>query len=246
MKKFYLNILLLVIFLIPNASANPIISAISTNQINIDTNFNGAEILLFGVKSERGEVVIVLRGPKKKYLVTKKEKLLGIWHNGKRMVFKDANSYYSIFSVSDDLDLKTTLLDDLELGPNNLKFETEEQDQKLQEAFKLQLITKLKKDRLYTVNQKNIEFFDDNLFEAILKFPKNISYGVYTAEIYLIKDNNLTAFQSIPIFVNQVGNEAKIRNFAYNDSFLYAIMAVLIAILAGFVANYIFSRFIHK
>jgi uncharacterized protein (TIGR02186 family) len=247
MKKIYLTLLLSIIFFAFEANSNPIISAISTNQINIDTNFNGAEILLFGAKTERGEVIIALRGPKKKYMVTKKQKLLGMWFNGKRMIFEDAYSYYSMFSVSDNLDLKNNLLDDLELGPNNLKFETKDkEDRQLQEEFKMELINHLKKGHLYSIGQKNIEFFDDNLFEAVLKFPKNIPYGVYTAEIYLIRDNNLVAFQSIPIFVNQVGDSAKIRNFAYQNSFLYALMAVLIAIIAGFVANYIFSRFIHK
>jgi uncharacterized protein (TIGR02186 family) len=247
MKKIHLIIFLLIIFFTFEAWSNPIISAISTNQINIDTNFNGAEILLFGAKTERGEVIIALRGPKRKYVVTKKQKLLGVWYNGKRIVFKDAYSYYSMFSVSDHLDLENNLLDNLELGPNNLKFETKDQeDKELQEEFKSELVNRLKKTHLYSTGQKNIEFFDDNLFEAVLKFPKNISYGVYTAEIYLIRDNKLVAFQSIPIFVNQVGDSARIRNFAYQNSFLYALMAVLIAIIAGFVANYIFSRFIHK
>ena len=247
MKKIHLIIFLLIIFFTFKAWSNPIISAISTNQINIDTNFKGAEILLFGAKTERGEVIIALRGPKRKYVVTKKQKLLGVWYNGKRVVFQDAYSYYSMFSVSDSLDLENSLLDSLELGPNNLKFGTQDQeDKELQEEFKSELVNRLKKTHLYSTGQKNIEFFDDNLFEAVLKFPKNISYGVYTAEIYLIRDNKLVAFQSIPIFVNQVGDSARIRNFAYQNSFLYALMAVLIAIIAGFVANYIFSRFIHK
>jgi uncharacterized protein (TIGR02186 family) len=247
MRKFYLIIFLFITSFAFEANSNPIISAISTNQINIDTNFNGAEILLFGAKTERGEVIIALRGPKKKYMVSKKQKLLGVWYNGDRVVFKDAYSYYSMFSVSDKLDLENNLLDNLELGPNNLKFETKDkEDKQIQEEFKSELITHLKKEHLYSIGQKNIEFFDDNLFEAVLKFPKNISYGVYTAEIYLIKDNKLAAFQVIPIFVNQVGDSARIRNFAYQNSFLYALMAVLIAIIAGFVANYIFSRFIHK
>ena len=259
MKKIYLLyrnqqlhlvgaiLFLLIIFLAFKAGANPIISAISTNQINIDTDFKGAEILLFGSKAERGELIIVLRGPKRKYMVTKKEKLLGIWHNGKRVVFEDAYSHYSMFLVSDNLNLKASLFNDLELGLNNLKFKAAaKEDLRLQEEFKLQLISNLKKEHLYSDGQKNIEFFDDNLFKAILKFPKNISYGIYTAEIYLIKDERLSTFQSIPIFVNQVGDIAKIRNFAYQNPFLYALIAILIAIIAGFIANYIFSRFIHK
>lgn len=245
MKKFFWLILMLSISL--NANAGPIISAISNNQINIDTNFRGAEILLFGVKAERGNILVVLRGPKRKYMITKKEKLLGIWHNGQRLVFDNVYSYYSIFSSADNLRLKNNLLNELEIGPANLELKAEENDDpRITETFKLELIDNLARDHLYSVGHKNIDFLNDNLFKIVLKFPKNIPYGVYTAEIYLIKDSNLVAFQSIPIFVNQVGNNAKILNFAYNYSFLYALIAILIAIVAGFIANYVFSRFVDK
>ncbi len=73
---------------IKSSLASPIVSGISTNEINIDTKFNGAKILLFGAKEDMGDIVIAIRGPKKNFLVTKKEKFLGIWYNGKRIKFK--------------------------------------------------------------------------------------------------------------------------------------------------------------
>ena len=54
--------------------ANPIISGISSNEINIDTQFNGTKILLFGAKRDAGDIIIAVRGPKKDFIVTKKQK----------------------------------------------------------------------------------------------------------------------------------------------------------------------------
>ena len=80
----------------------------------------------------------------------------------------------------------------------------------------------------------------------MLDFPKNITRGVYTVEIYLINEGGLASFQAIPIYVNQVGFSAKVLDYAYQESFLYAIATILIAIVVGYLANYLFVRFVGK
>ena len=72
MRKIFLITFLF--FVSGAAFANPIISGISTNEINIDTKFQGAKILLFGAKGDAGNVVVAVRGPKKNFVVTKKQK----------------------------------------------------------------------------------------------------------------------------------------------------------------------------
>ncbi|NBV06339.1 MAG: hypothetical protein EBS06_03765 [Proteobacteria bacterium] len=240
---FLISILLL---LGSPAVASPIISGISTNEINIDTNFRGSDILLFGAKGDVGNIIIAVRGPKKNFLITKKEKFLGIWHNGERIKVKNLYSYYSLFSTFNDNTADSDLLGLLELGKNNLQFDFsgDSSDAKKNE-FQNQLINKLEKSKLYPVTTK-VDFLDETLFKVMLHFPKNIARGVYTVEIYLISEDKLTSFQSIPIYVNQVGFSAKILDFAYQESFLYGLITVAIALVFGLIANYLFSRFIGK
>lgn len=250
MKIKFLIIIFFLFNILSNVSdalARPIISGISTNEINIDTKFSGTEILLFGAKSDVGDVIIVVRGPKKDYIVSKKGQVLGIWYNVKRLKFDDAYSYYSIFSTDSDFLENEKLSSDLEIGQDNIKFniigkaKVHHIDELLNE-FR----NKLQKDNLYSDNQAKIEFLNETLFKVILQFPKNISSGVYTVEIYLLDDNNLSAFQSIPIYVNQVGLSARIHDMAYKNSVLYGIMAVLIALFSGWIANFIFNKFFGK
>ena len=246
MKKL-LIILLLLSCTIP-ASARSIISGISANEINIDTSFNGAEILLFGAKGDAGNIVVAVRGPKKNFLVTKKQKLLGIWYNGARLKFKDSFSYYSLFSTFSEDNANNKLLSQLELGTANLKFTTSEanlsSDQK--NEFQLQLINKLTKENLYTSKANKIEFLDETLFKVILQFPKNIVRGVYTVEIYLINEEDLISFQSIPIYVNQVGISATISDQSYQQPLLYGLLSVIMALVIGWLANYLFVKFFAK
>ncbi len=245
MKKLFLT-LFLIFATLPSAFARPIISGISTNEINIDTNFNGTKILLFGAKGDAGNIIVAVRGPKKNFIVTKKQKLLGIWYNGARIAFKDSLSYYSLFSTFDDNRVTNHLLSQLELGTNNLKFISSGAAQNDNNEFQLQLINKLENDELYSTGANKIEFLDETLFKVILNFPKTISRGVYTVEIYLINEDDLVSFQSIPIYVNQVGIGADISDYAYQQPLLYGLLSVIIALVIGWIANYLFVRFIGK
>lgn len=244
MKKF---LLIFALLFSTQSFASPVISGISTNEINIDHKFTGAQILLFGAKGDAGNIVITVRGPKKNFLVTHKQKLLGIWYNGERVKFKDSYSYYSLFSTFTEHESIDSELSEMELGNDNLQFtSSSEVSDKKKDEFQLQLINQLEKNQLYSAGAKKIDFLDETLFKVMLNFPKNISRGTYTVEIYLIADGSLISFQSIPIYVNQVGMSARIFDFANQESFLYGLIAVAIALVFGWLANYLFARFFSK
>ncbi len=247
MRKLLSIIAITLTILAPQTFASPIISGISTNEINIDHKFLGAQILLFGAKGDAGNIIITVRGPKRNFLVTKKEKLLGIWYNGDRVKFKEAYTFYSLFSTFSDQEPLNSELSEMELGNDNLEFSTSAGvSPEKKNEFKIHLISQLEKNHLYTSGANKIDFLDETLFKVMLDFPKNISRGTYTVEIYLIHEGNLLSFQSIPIYVNQVGLSAKILDFAHEESFIYGLIAVAIALIAGWTANYLFARFIGK
>lgn len=229
------------------ALATSLISGISNNEININTDFKGAQILLFGAKNDVGNIVVVVRGPQKNFIVSKKEKVFGIWYNGQRVSFKDSFSFYSLFSTFNRGEMSTNDLIDYELGRNNIKFKTVENitiDQF--NEFRVQLIELLEKKKYYRADVKKIDFLDEALFKLSIDFPKNIILGTYVVEIYLINNGTVLSYQAIPIYVNQVGVNATIANFANNQKVLYGILAVLLAVIVGFITNYFFVKFIKK
>jgi uncharacterized protein (TIGR02186 family) len=188
----------------------------------------------------------VIRGPKKDYIVSKKDKLLGIWYNKDRTEFKDSYSYYAFFS-SDENDIDDEkLLSQLEIGQDRIKFDIGDNENVAQEEFEVEFVENLEKKNLYLSHPKSIEFLDETLFKVMLRFPKNISQGTYIVDIYLIDDSELSSFQSIPINVHQVGLSSSINQFAHNNAVLYAIAAILMAVFAGFLANFIFVKLFNK
>jgi len=247
MKIYLFLAIFLLISFIESANCVPLISGISTNEINIDTKFKGAQILLFGAKGDAGNIVITVRGPKKNFLVTKKQKILAVWYNGARINFENSYSFFSIFSTFNNGEIQEDIMSDLELGKDFLEFSTNNKiSDKNNNDFKAQLIEKMEKNNLYNNNVSKVEFLDETLFKVMLNFPKNIVRGIYTVELYLIKENTLISFQSIPIYVNQIGISAKISDFAIQQDMIYGIIAVMLALIVGWLANYIFARFIGK
>ena len=237
-----------------NCFASSVVSGISNNKIDIDSNFQGAEILLFGAKGDAGDIIIAVRGPKKSFLITHKEKTIGVWHNGKRIKIEDLYTYYALFSTFNNIDETNQMLENLELGRSNLIFKSSLTDKTssspknkiLEEEFYNSLVENLEQNHLYSIDTNKIDFLDETLFKVMLKFPKNTPQGTYTVEIYLVRDDNLLSFQSIPIYVNQIGINAKISNFCYQQPLLYALFAIVIALLFGWVANILFIKFFGK
>lgn len=245
MKKILILTILILGLTTTKSFCAPLISGISTNEINIDTKFKGAQILLFGAKGDAGNIVITVRGPKKNFFVTRKEKIIGIWYNATRLKFENSYSFFSLFSSYKGLEVDEEILHDLELTKDFLQFSNiQKYDEKTKNDFKIELIEEMERRKLYNNTADKVDFLDDTLFKIMLNFPKNIVQGVYTVELYLIKENSLISFQSIPIYVNQVGISAKISEFSHQQEIFYGLVAVILALVVGWITNYIFMRFI--
>jgi hypothetical protein len=101
----------------------------------------------------------------------------------------------------------------------------------------------MEKQNLYSTSTDSIVFLDDTLFSIAINFPANILEGIYNIEIYLVENDTVISFQSIPVYVNKVGFNSSIAEFAKNQRVLYGLSSIIIAILVGFSINYIFNRF---
>lgn len=225
------------------ALASPINSGISDNKINIDTKFTGTKLLLFGSQGESGDIIIAIYGPKNDYMVRKKESTFGIWHNKKAVRFNEVHSYHAIYTTLNDNEIKNSqLLKKLQIGQENFQFNNQNKLMPEGKEFKIQLIENLTQKELYSNEKKDITFLNESLFKASVTFPKNIKKGNYLVEIYLIEDDSLMSFQAIPVYVNQVGFSAQIYQLSQEKQILYGLLAVFLALIAGFIANYVFNK----
>ncbi len=245
MMRSFLKILVLVILALPySANAKPIITDLAIRSIDIDHDFTGLDILMFGARNDVGDIVIVVRGPEKPMVVRKKERILGVWTNTHSTSFNDVYQYYSVASTKPLENLRNdSLLKTLGIGVDNLSPLTfTEVDQNEIVESKSAIIREKQKQNLYSKSMNKISFLEETLFRTVLKFPKNIPRGWYSVETYLFSDGQLTSMQSTPVHVSKIGFEAFMFDFAYKYSAFYGILSVLIAVFAGALASWVFRR----
>ena len=110
---FHINLIFLVSILTSNTFAqNQIVADLSQENVKIATDFQGAKILLFGAyDGKKGDdIIVIVTGPKGLVTVQKKEKILGVWVNTRKVNYINTPKYLSISSnrkIDDILNKKT-------------------------------------------------------------------------------------------------------------------------------------------
>ena len=90
---FHINLIFLLSILSSNTFAqNQIVADLSQENVKISTDFQGAKILLFGAyDGKKGDdIIVIVKGPKGLVTVQKKEKILGVWVNTRKVNYINA------------------------------------------------------------------------------------------------------------------------------------------------------------
>ena len=237
-----------------SAQAVPkLVPDVSQRQINIQSGFTGAELLLFGaIIYPRGvapegqvDVAVVLRGPARPITLREKRKIAGIWINADSSDFRSVPVYYAIASsrpLRNIVDSKTAAiyelgLDKLQLSPSG------EVDAKEQRRFSNGLVDLKQRNGLFLQEAGSVEITDQVLYRARLKIPSSVPVGTYVAETLLIRNGRvIVADDNVEVRVRKTGFEQLVTVLAQDYSLFYGAMAVLVSLLLGWFAGYIFQR----
>lgn len=225
-------------------AAPALIADLSRDQINITTSFTGTRLLLFGATDGVGDVVVVVRGPDRREIVRQKERIVGIWVNRRSVAFDNVPGYYFQASTRNLQEITTeAVLRDLRIGPERVPLQAESGiSQKDASTYRAALIRLKRAQKLYNAPAAPVRVVGGRLFRAELLFPANVPTGVYTAEIHLFRDGKQVSVATKELSVRKAGVEAAIYNFAHQNSASYGIVAVLVALFAGWLGGAIFRR----
>lgn len=231
-------------FIVPSAQATPLVADLSNYRIDIDSGFNGTRIFLFGARNDNGDIVAVIRGPQKDYIVRKKEEIAGIWVNRDRMRFWGVPDFYAIATSKPLNEIEqTSLFRQLGIGQENLLSPPPSPKSRTSfEQFADAFLRYQHERRLYMKEPDPVSFMGETLFKTVIEFPDDIPPGAYTAEIYLISDGEVVGMQSTPITVVKSGIDAFLFMYAHDYPALYGITAVVLALVIGWFAGRMFEK----
>jgi uncharacterized protein (TIGR02186 family) len=108
--------------------------------------------------------------------------------------------------------------------------------------FRQALIHLKTEQGLYGEELGAVNLLSNRLFRTELHFPANVPTGTYLVEVYLFRDGAVTSAEIVPFTVSKIGIGADIYDFAENYGAVYGVLAVLLAIAAGYAAGAAFRR----
>ena len=251
MKNHFLLVFSLAALLMaPNsasASDNKMTAEISTDLVQINTGFDGVNLLLFGTANGTNNIIIVIKGPFETNIIRKKTRVASIWVNTEKVIIENVPTFYAIASTRPLNQITTqSILKKYGIGANNfltnILNQTNAKPMDISDEYKNALVRLKNKLGLYIDNPIKIKLIEGQLFRANIKFPANVSTGKYTAQIYYFKDGLLLDVINKPILVEKIGIGADVFRLAHSHSALYGIIAILIAVASGWIAAAIFRK----
>ena len=243
------NKIKLTIFILLVLFSNTVLSEayfdISEDNIKIDTNFTGKEVIIFGILNDSQETIMTIKGPQKNAVIQKKERILGFWFNTKQITYNEIPSIFFIASsknIEDILPASTIIKE--ELSFNYLL-----ENKTSQRNFISDVSLENWKDNFIRINKNknlfkeyNVEKIDNKLFQTRIFFPAKSIPGEYKVNVYQIRNNLILDNKEKIITLKKSGVGSQIYNFAHNNAAAYGLFAIIFAIMYGFLAATLFRR----
>ena len=238
------------LLLAPLALAEEIVPGLSSNQVAIDATFDGSDILIFGaVKRDAPapedasplEVIITVSGPPQRVTVREAERRMGIWVNVGAVAVDAAPSFYAVaatgaldevLSDTEDLRHSISVARAIRAVGNNVGN---------REDFLEALIRLREEDRRYQLLERRVTFPQQTLFRTQIALPANLTEGDYATRIFLTRDGEVLDLFETTIFVRKTGIERWLYTMAQNQPLLYGLLALSLAIAAGWTASVAFQ-----
>ena len=232
--------------------SDEVVSDISTREIAIKSNFAGIEILIFGsidfsarAAPETGtyDVIVVIRAPGQAIVARRKQRVAGIWVNGPGETYPDVPGFYAVLSTRPLRAITSEgTLESLGIGLHNLDLDRSDKSYPSEQAFRSAVIDLKETQRLFQENDGGVTFIGRSLFRASVDLPANVPIGRYTADVYLFRDGQAVSENHSTLKVNKVGFEQAVYLLAFRHSFIYGLIAVMIAVVAGLIGWVAFRR----
>ena len=235
----------ILLFLFSNAVVAEAYFDISENNIKIETNFIGKEVIIFGILNDDQETIMTIKGPEENALIQKKERILGFWFNTKKITYNQIPSIFFIASsneIEDILPTSTIIKEELSfdyLLENKTSQRNFISDISL-DTWKSNFVRIKKNKNLF--KEYEIENIDNKLFQTRIFFPAKSIPGEYKVNVYQIKDNLILNNKEKVITLKKSGIGNQIYNFAHKNAAAYGLFAIIFAVLSGFLAATLFRR----
>jgi uncharacterized protein (TIGR02186 family) len=234
-------------------TAEEVVLGLSKDEVAITTSFNGSDVLIFGaVKRDKPipagdplEVIVTISGPSEPVTVRRKEKRLGIWVNIDSVEIDEAPSFYAVATSAPLRDVLSDV-EDLRYKisvPRAIRSVGAPMGINDAAAFTQAIIRIRSNSDTYQLLENQVTVDAQTLFKTSVQLPAALTEGDYVTRIFLTRSGKVVSSYETSIVVRKVGLERWLFTMSRENSLLYGLMSLAIAIAAGWGASAIFRVF---
>lgn len=231
--------------------AEQVVAGLSRDSVAITASFDGSEILIYGairretpIPDTRLDVIVTVEAPSQPLTVWRKERRAGIWVNTESVKIGAAPSYYAV-STTGPLD---QILDPswdsryrISLPQAMRAFEGA-LDVEDVTPFTAALLRLRQAEGRFRLDEGAVHLAQDTLFRADIRLPATLVEGEYKTRIFLLREGQVIDVHRAPIEVRKVGLERWLYRLAFDQPFLYGLMSLAVAVIAGWGASTAFRK----
>ena len=225
-----LRIILIILFVF--CSSNSWSSKFSLDKFDIEINsdFLGEEIVLFGQKDEGRDLIIIFEGTERKGKLFTKTKRGLLWINEKQEIDR-IPSFFGIFSTP-KYSLNQIFLIPSITSKHLLINDFSERLYQIRTALKIK--------GLYFEDE--LQSIEGSLFIKKFKIPDNISAGDIKVSLYEIQNNEVISFNQKKLNIQKKGLTSKFEIMLEEQSLVYTAILVIFSIVFSLLSNWLFRR----
>ncbi|NCO61661.1 hypothetical protein GW860_08655 [bacterium] len=255
MKNFFIWLVSSMVFMISYTgavySSIPVTVNTDPDVVKIGTLFNGTQISVSGTIPEDSEVIVQLTGKREDLELKQKGRILGVlWMNLGSVTFRQVPTLYMLYypeAVGKFARSNPVKWQQLGIGLESLKEQIEitpdkgDKDKLGGEFLKLregeELYAMREAPVIYGKNGNGMRSFATEVF-----IPARVPSGTYQVKVLAVNNGNIAGAATREIRVEKVGATALLSSLSFNHGGLYGLLAVLIAIAAGLLMDFLFGE----
>ncbi len=220
---------------------------VTPGKIPISLGYHGTKVTINGEGLNTEDVIIQIYSPPSEEHLKYKGKAGGIfWMKLGTMVFENVPKVYLVYSTKDTHELLSPeTCEELSIGFDSLKkkavikskLKNLDRDKWLKEFMKFKKV-----EHLY-LEQSGIVTVDPatHTYRVEIDWPFEAPPGEYIVEVFAIKDGKVMDKAQAKIRDERVGIEELLSHMAFEKPAVYGIIAIVVAIIAGFGVGMVFK-----
>lgn len=228
--------------------------SLSTHRVQIESNYTGAQLVLFGVIERDGQsvgrpggfdVVVTVRGPRETLTVRRKEPVGPVWINRSQRKFVAVPAVLGVFGsrpleeVADPAIRRRLRLGiegvvtapdfAADLGPGG-------------DAFRQALVRLKRREGLWSEEDRGVTFVTGDVFRAPLPLPGIAPPGNYDVEVVVLSQGVAVGRTESGFEVAKAGFEEQVATAARDRALPYGLGIAGLSLMFGWLASVIFRR----